>query len=68
MHSLGKNENISMRGKRIAPQQKKLLPFLPGSLLKAFAAVFRLKELIFANEKHDSGMKFTCPEFCVPFA
>ena len=24
--------------------------------------------LIFANEKHDSGMKFTCPEFCVPFA
>ena len=29
---------------------------------------FGLKELIFANEKHDSGMKFTCPEFCVPFA
>ena len=34
MHSLRKNENISMWGKRIAPQQKKLLPFLPGSLLK----------------------------------
>ena len=35
MHSLSKNENISMRGKRIAPQQKKLLPLLPGSLLEA---------------------------------
>ena len=34
MHSLRKNENISMWGKRIAPQQNKLLPFLPGSLLK----------------------------------
>ena len=34
MHSLRKNENISMWGKRIAPQQKKLLSFLPGSLLK----------------------------------
>ena len=47
------------------------VPFLQNHLwsqFKAFAAVFRLKELIFANEKHDSGMKFTCPEFCVPFA
>ena len=35
MHSLRKNENISMWGKRVAPQQKKLLPFLPGSLLNA---------------------------------
>ena len=34
MHFLRKNENISMWGKRIAPQQNKLLPFLPGSLLK----------------------------------
>ena len=38
MHSLRKNENIPMRGKRIAPQQKKLLPFLPGSLLKKSTA------------------------------
>ena len=35
MHSLRKNENISMRGKRITPQQNKLLPFLPESLLNA---------------------------------
>ena len=38
MHSLRKNENISMWGKRIAPQQNKLLPFLPGSLLNALCS------------------------------
>ena len=32
IHSLCENEDIPMRGKRIAPQQKKLLPVLPGSL------------------------------------
>ena len=36
MHSLRENENISMWGKRIAPQQNKLLLFLPGSLLNSF--------------------------------
>ena len=40
MHSLRKNENISMWGKRIAPQQKKLLPFLPGSLLNSLITQF----------------------------
>ena len=36
MLSLRENENISMWGKRITPQQKKLLPFLPGSLLESY--------------------------------
>ena len=45
MHSLRRNENISMQAKRIAPQQNKLLPFLPGSLLKKFS-VLQLKHVI----------------------
>ena len=34
MHSPCENENIPMWRKHISPLQKKLLPFLPGSLLK----------------------------------
>ena len=46
MHSLLKNENISRRGKRIAQQQKKLLPFLPGLLLNVLEEKIFLCEII----------------------
>ncbi|CAH3025521.1 unnamed protein product [Porites evermanni] len=35
---------------------------------RASPAVFRLKELICINGKHESGTIFTIPEFCFPFA
>ena len=53
MHSLRKNENISMWGKRIAPQQNKLLPFLPGSVLK-YAVIILVFWLHYAREAHFS--------------
>ena len=45
MHSLRKNENISIWAKRIPPQQNKLLPFLPGSSRNKFS-VLQLKHVI----------------------
>ena len=59
MHSLRKNENISMLGKRIAPRQKKLLPFLPGSLLKA-----RFKDFLMLAKARKSSFNANIGEFC----
>ena len=61
MHSLRKNENISMWGKRIAPQQKKLLPFLPGSLLKN-GWITKISDCVYANIRYLVYAKFYVAE------
>ena len=59
MHSLHKNENISMWGKRIAPQQKKLLPFLPGSLFKGHVGNGDIS-LLFLRDKGPQVSQVLC--------
>ena len=56
-----------MWGKRIAPQQKKLLPFLPGSLLKLLNAFYGVC-FVSWGPFLESTVNFSGPEscFCLP--